>query len=368
MLSKSKVKHAISRTAMIALVVVVIVIIAGGSYVAISLSSQSTNSSTSSVTTSASLVSSSSSSASTVSSAIISTTPYTIGSSNPTTSLGVVPLLVAEQQNLFTKYDPNAKLETFSSGSVGLQALASGTIQMLATVASTLIIGISNGDNITIVGNWWSPVPPSLWVVSASSNYTSPAQLEGKTLSTGPPSSQSYAFLSIYASQAGWGNLSQLPTVTVRTPTDQVTAVISGQVQGTLVAPFDYFPFLSTKLVKVIGNYSVAWPDLLIATTPSFAASHPNAVRAAMASIYGADAIFDANANNYTQNLLLNTFPATSLEGAQSIITTAQYATSSNLSLSQTQAEINGLYTNGVISRNLTATSILDPDFVTITK
>jgi ABC-type nitrate/sulfonate/bicarbonate transport system substrate-binding protein len=378
MFSKTSLRHAISRVALIAVVVVVIIIIVGGSYVALSLSKNSssltsTSSATSNATTTSSSstqatisTSSSSSTGTAASPSVVSTVPFTFCAPNPSGDIGsIAPVLVMQNQSYLQKYDPNAVLSaTASQSTVTTQQLVAGQCQMAFYSQPTLVTSVLK-SNISLtevaVGQAGALFPV---IVGANTSYTSISQLKTATWIT-----TSFTLLEeeIVWAQQGW-DASSITQVASSSPSASVTSVIAGKGVDMPTLAGALIPILEGQL-RIVYNYTTPWPSNIIVTTPAFVQAHPDAVQAGVDALLAGSQFLNNPANqNYCVNLMLQTFPTyTPAQIAATISPSAAYFPPDGaISLGALQQLINAMYQYKQISANASASSLITRGFVSV--
>ena len=340
-------------TAVIAVIVIVIIVVAAaGAYLAFYH-----------VTTSTTTTSSTSSSSSTSTTTPISTTPYTIAAQSPAGGPGGLSVLLAQQHGILQQNDPNAKFVPIASPAAMVQSLIAGTSDIIVDGATNVIGAYAGGShNITIIGSALDNLPFSL-IVSSTSNYTSISQLKNALFASQAPTGFTSILLHQMAQEQGWPSIN---TVTLQSATATITAVIAGKADATLVDDGTLSTFLGTGLIRVVANITNSLiPNQAIVTTPAFLKAHPDAVKAAVASIEAGGMIYDEN-QSATVSFVLLQFPSMSTAGAENLVSLVRFSTDGSFTLAQLQTTINILYTYKAITTNVTASSLVSQGFAQI--
>lgn len=366
MFSKSKLKHAISQTALIAIVIIVVIIIAGGAYAAYVLTSSTTAYNTSS-------------SYSTNTSIVSNSTTFSVGDFGIThpdagawsfmynqTSGGTANPVVLD------RYTPNVKLDTFSGGSGQvLNAFAAGKIQVGMLAGDAFVQNVANNATLSslglkIVATFRETPIGDYVVVSNKSTITSPSQLLNTKVANSNPGSLDTVLDILLASKLGFINSSTPYTSTypfthsyVKSFNAQVANVEDGNVQWTTGGFFDAYNLIysSSPSLTKLTSINETWPGFVIAATGSFIQHDGAALKAFLQGVQAVSAIYDANTNNVALNFAEAAKPTGfgfAASEASVFIATYHFSTDGTIYPLAIQAEINGLYAAGAIKGNTT--------------
>ncbi|MHB1908505.1 MAG: type 2 periplasmic-binding domain-containing protein [Nitrososphaerales archaeon] len=363
---KSKIRHAISQTALIIVVVIVVIIIAGGAYAAYVMTTSNTtvNNGTSSI------------------SAILSnSTSFTVGDFGIThPDSGAWAFMYNQSSSgaanpvVLDRYTPNVKLDTFAGGSGAvLNAFAAGTIQVGMLSADAVIQNVANNATFSnlglkIVATYRETPVGDYVVVSNKSTITSPSQLVNTRVANSSPGSLDTVLDILLANNLGFVNSTTPYTSTypfthvyVHSFSAQVSNVESGNVQWTTGGFFDAYNLIysSSPSLTKLTSINETWPGFVIVATNSFITHDAAALKSFLQGVQAVSAIYDVNTNNAALNFAEAAKPTGfgfSASEATVFIATYHFSTNGTIYPLAIQAEINGLYSAGAIKGN---TSVL---------
>ncbi|MCH4815811.1 MAG: ABC transporter substrate-binding protein [Saccharolobus sp.] len=341
-MSRKRVKLGISKITVIVLIIVVVIIaLIGGTLVFYHSSSSSIK------TTQSSIVP-------------ISTTPVTIGAlqgNDPDISAWAF----TESQLLSTlkEYDPNIKTQDFSTATLVIQGLESGTIQVGIISTDSIIVAISRGAPLVIVATYRITPAARDLVVKASTPINNLYQLNNTDDAEPSPGI--------------------LPTITdeyleykynlhfnfeyVGSFQGQIAALISDKATFANVNPFDAYKLIQNGTLKVVYSFSLKWPAYSVVTTRSFLEQHPDAIKAVIMGLLKANDIYEANVNNQTINFLASYYGRIiGSNGAVVLFHNYTYSTNGAINVTALQILINtyreiGVITNSTLTVNDTYTN-----------
>ncbi len=270
-----------------------------------------------------------------------------------------------QKDKILQQFDPNAQISFYPSSALTMSALLSGSIQVAYITTTTALAQFASGvNNITIIAPDVVGLQYQVFV-STLSPYKTMANLVGNIskvtwYSTGAGGTGAVLTDVVGAQEGFTPNF-----VTVSSSAVGAENVIAGTITAGIVS----IPFLTaySGLYRVLENVTVP-PYLtgtVLVTTTTFATAHPNAVLAAVKANEAAYAVSLANVDNATVTELFNEFPTLSYDGAITVIHSA--ITSNTMSISGLQTTINDDYMYGGLAKNLTATAVINQNFITWT-
>ncbi|WP_338603020.1 ABC transporter substrate-binding protein [Sulfolobus tengchongensis] len=284
----AKVRKAISRTLAI-VIAVIIIIVAIGAGLGYYYSSRTTPVTTTTTSTST---------------LPISTTPITIGAvsaSHP--DMAAWAFMENNISSIIKQYDPNINFEDFPAGSSAvIHAVESGTVQIGIAGTDAIVVAISQGAPLVILATFRVTPAIRYVVVKSTSNITSLAQLNGTTSANSAPGSlDTIALEYLELTHHLHFKISYVGSFSA-----QIAAVVSGAATFTNIGSFDAPKLIENGTLRVIYNFTYAWPMFSIFTTKSFLQQNPTAVKAAVMAILKGDQIYEENLNNETVKFLIN--------------------------------------------------------------
>ena len=155
-------------------------------------------------------------------------------------------------------------------------ALASGDIQFLFAVGATsVILSAANGADIAIV-DMYSRSPEAFMLVSGPEGPTTPAELAGRTIA-GPKGTILHELLLAYLASGGL-TADDVNLVDMTIP-DAQAALAGGSVDVALLAGPAAASMLADGYTKVTDGTGLVGATIVVATSRTFAAEHPDVVR-----------------------------------------------------------------------------------------
>lgn len=220
-------------------------------------------------------------------------------------------VLVAKEKGFFQQEGINASLLNFPGPPETIAALASGSAQFAAGVASDAsIIAHDKGTNIAIIAG----EDDALDELMVKPSITSWSQVKGLSFGSAAPSSGSTLLLQ-RALQAHGLTLSQVQLRPFGSTADRAAALIAGQVDGaSLAQPFDFqaktkgFRSLAT-INQILPNYPFTVHDV----NTSYAATHPTVVVNYLKAVIKAQAWLADPANRVAAATILSKYSKAAL-------------------------------------------------------
>ncbi|WP_338603072.1 ABC transporter substrate-binding protein [Sulfolobus tengchongensis] len=294
----------------------------------------------------------------------ISTTPVTIGAlqgNDP--DISAWGFTESQLLPMLKEYDPNIKTQDFSTATLVIQGLESGTIQVGIISTDSIVVAISKGAPLVIVATY--RVTPAVrdLVVNSKTPINSLFQLNNTEDAEPSPGI--------------------LPTITdeyleykyhlhfnfeyVGSFQGQIAALITGKATFANVNPFDAYKLIQNGTLKVVYSFSLKWPAYSVVTSRSFLKEHPNAVRAVVMGLLKANQIYESNVNNQTVSFLASYYQRIiGSEGAIVLFKNYTYSTNGAINVTALQVLINtyreiGVITNSTLTVNDTYTNEFVP-------
>ncbi|QGA69011.1 ABC transporter substrate-binding protein [Sulfolobus sp. E11-6] len=293
----------------------------------------------------------------------ISTTPVVIGAlqgNDP--DMSAWGFTESQLLPLLKEYDPNIKTQDFSTATLVIQGLESGTIQIGIISTDSIIVAISRGAPLVIIATYRITPAVRDLVVKASTPISNLYQLNNTDDAEPSPGI--------------------LPTITdeyleykynlhfnfeyVGSFQGQIAALISGKATFANVNPFDAYKLIQNGTLKVVYSFSLKWPAYSVVTTRSFLREHPDAVKAVLMALFKANEIYEANVNNQTINFLANYYGRIiGSDGAVALFRNYTYSTNGAINVTALQLLIDTYRQIGVITNStLTVNDTYNSEFV----
>ena len=195
---------------------------------------------------------------------------------------GAVPLWVARDQGLFSKYGIDAEIVLFRGGTQGMQALLAGQVPILFSSAPEALAAAAQGADVIEIMTVRPKMPFSLIV---RPELRSVEELRGKAVGVSG-SGLSASRLAMIVALRSFGldpsrdHISLIPT---GNETERLAALAAGSTQGTVLTTVPYAKLAEQRGMRVLYDLSeagVPWVQDAVHTTRRFLSSNREQVTA----------------------------------------------------------------------------------------
>jgi NitT/TauT family transport system substrate-binding protein len=191
-------------------------------------------------------------------------------------TVAAIPAYVAAEKGFWSKEGLNVKTQMFSSGRLGLDALLSGSAEVMSVSETPLVHAIQQGHLIYFVATV-TRHRETKFIGRRDHGINSADDLKGKTLATLPGTNSDYfMYKFLQAHHIGKGNV----RIVALQPPDMVSALVRGDIDGY----FAWEPHIYYAQQQLGANAIVIGPDDLyrgrhcVAMNQAFVLAHPDIV------------------------------------------------------------------------------------------
>ena len=188
-----------------------------------------------------------------------------------------VPLWVSQDAGLFKKYGLPAELVLIDGGSTNIQVLLANEARFVNVAGSAPILASVHGAKVVIIAASYNFIPYSLVV---NKEIRSVADLKGKRMAITRLGGVTEVAANLALQKLGLGSKDML-YFQVGADEQRILAVQSGTVAATVLSPPALFTALAAglKVMADLGDLGVKYPTATVATTNSYLAQNPAAVK-----------------------------------------------------------------------------------------
>jgi NitT/TauT family transport system substrate-binding protein len=219
--------------------------------------------------------------------------PHIIGYT--TISFARAPFWIANDLNLYEKHGVNAEVVFLRGGTVGTQALISGSASFLASSGSSAVDAILSGADLVIIAGYSNVLDQ---ILVTKKEISTPAQIKGAKVGLNSLNGGSILAAKITLNALGLDPDKDVSYVALGDPATRLSALKSGIIDATvLTTPFNTAAKKAGYRVydDIPALEKIDYPADSIITTRDFAAKHPDVSSGIINAVVEAIRFYKAN-------------------------------------------------------------------------
>lgn len=186
---------------------------------------------------------------------------------------------VAVAARLDAEYGLDVDVTGISGGPTAATALLAGDFDVCQIAGPAVVNAVAAGGDLVIVGGLFNQQP---YYLVTRQDIATPADLVGKALGISGPGSATDAAARAALAYLGLKLDEEVTLLGIGGPSDRLTALISGQIAGTVLAPPEAMLAMAegARLLLDFAEMDIAYQHIAIVTTRRFLAEQPEVVAA----------------------------------------------------------------------------------------